>query len=40
MKFYSEKKKKDPGIPNSFPFKEQILTEVAAARRQVRRVAS
>ncbi|KAG8822856.1 hypothetical protein FRC19_005116 [Serendipita sp. 401] len=28
-----KKKKKDPGIPNSFPFKEQILAEVAEARR-------
>lgn len=28
-----KKKKKDPGIPNSFPFKEQILAEVAETRR-------
>lgn len=28
-------KKKDPGIPNSFPFKEQILAEVAESRRLV-----
>lgn len=27
---------KDPGIPNNFPYKDQILAEVAAQRRQVR----
>ena len=27
--------KKDPGIPNSFPYKEQILAEVAEQRRLV-----
>ena len=26
---------KDPGIPNSFPYKDQILAEVAEQRRQV-----
>ncbi|CAG8743412.1 15692_t:CDS:2, partial [Acaulospora colombiana] len=30
---HKKKKKKDPGIPNSFPFKDQILAEVAEARR-------
>jgi hypothetical protein len=28
-------KPKDPGIPNNFPFKEQILAEVAEQRRKV-----
>lgn len=27
--------KKDPGIPNNFPYKEQILAEVAEQRRLV-----
>lgn len=27
--------KKDPGIPNNFPYKDQILAEVAEQRRQV-----
>lgn len=27
--------KKDPGIPNSFPYKEQILAEIAEQRRLV-----
>lgn len=31
-----KKSKKDPGIPNSFPYKDQILAEVAEQRRQVR----
>ena len=26
---------KDPGIPNNFPYKDQILAEVAEQRRQV-----
>lgn len=30
-----EKKKKDPGIPNSFPYKEQILAELSESRRLV-----
>lgn len=29
-----KKSKKDPGIPNNFPYKDQILAEVAEARRQ------
>ena len=28
--------KKDPGIPNDFPYKDQILAEVAEQRRVVR----
>ena len=28
--------KKDPGIPNDFPYKDQILAEVAEQRRSVR----
>jgi nuclear GTP-binding protein len=28
--------KKDPGIPNDFPYKDQILAEVAEQRRLVR----
>ena len=28
--------KKDPGIPNNFPYKDQILAEVAEQRRIVR----
>lgn len=31
-----KKSKKDPGIPNNFPYKDQILAEVAEQRRQVR----
>lgn len=27
--------KKDPGIPNNFPYKDQILAEIAEERRQV-----
>ena len=27
---------KDPGIPNNFPYKDQILAEVAEQRRAVR----
>lgn len=27
--------KKDPGIPNTFPYKDQILGEIAEERRQV-----
>jgi hypothetical protein len=27
--------KKDPGIPNDFPYKDQILAEVAEQRRLV-----
>ncbi len=29
---------KDPGIPSEFPYKDQILAEVAEARRKVRLV--
>lgn len=29
-----KKSKKDPGIPNNFPYKDQILAEVAESRRQ------
>jgi hypothetical protein len=29
-------KAKDPGIPNNFPYKDQILAEIAEERRQVR----
>lgn len=32
--------KKDPGIPNTFPYKDQILAEVAEQRRLVRRLSS
>lgn len=28
--------KKDPGIPNDFPYKDQILAEVAEERRRAR----
>jgi hypothetical protein len=28
-------KPKDPGIPNNFPYKDQILAEIAEERRQV-----
>ena len=28
--------KKDPGIPNNYPFKDQLLAEVAEQRRIVR----
>lgn len=31
-----KKSKKDPGIPNNFPYKDEILAEVAEQRRQVR----
>ncbi|KAI0346977.1 hypothetical protein BDW22DRAFT_1480687 [Trametopsis cervina] len=31
---WKSKLKKDPGIPNNFPFKDQILAEVAEQRRQ------
>ncbi|TFY66015.1 hypothetical protein EVG20_g5076 [Dentipellis fragilis] len=31
---WKSKKPKDPGIPNNFPYKEQILAEVAEERRQ------
>jgi hypothetical protein len=27
---------KDPGIPNNFPFKDQVLAEIAEERRKVR----
>ncbi len=30
--------KKDPGIPNDFPYKDQILAEVQEERRLVRMV--
>ena len=29
-------KSKDPGIPNNFPYKDQILAEIAEERRQAR----
>lgn len=29
-----QEQKKDPGIPNNFPYKDQILAEVAEQRRQ------
>ncbi|THU83940.1 hypothetical protein K435DRAFT_783993 [Dendrothele bispora CBS 962.96] len=32
---WKSKHKKDPGIPNNFPFKDQILAEVAEQRRLV-----
>lgn len=31
---WKSKQKKDPGIPNNFPYKDQILAEVAEQRRQ------
>ncbi|KAF8592744.1 hypothetical protein K439DRAFT_1626085 [Ramaria rubella] len=31
---WKSKKKKDPGIPNNFPYKDQILAEIADTRRQ------
>ncbi|KAL5527214.1 hypothetical protein ACEPAG_6005 [Sanghuangporus baumii] len=31
---WKSKKPKDPGIPNSFPYKAQILAEIAEQRRQ------
>ncbi|GJE84787.1 nuclear GTP-binding protein [Phanerochaete sordida] len=31
---WKSKQKKDPGIPNNFPYKDQILAEVAEERRQ------
>ncbi|KAI0079950.1 hypothetical protein K474DRAFT_1658485 [Panus rudis PR-1116 ss-1] len=31
---WKSKKLKDPGIPNNFPYKDQILAEIAAQRRQ------
>ena len=31
----STEHKKDPGIPNSFPYKDQILAEVTEQRRIV-----
>ncbi|KAG8218300.1 hypothetical protein J3R82DRAFT_3914 [Butyriboletus roseoflavus] len=33
-KLVQKKSKKDPGIPNNFPYKDQILAEVAEQRRQ------
>lgn len=30
--------KKDPGIPNEFPYKDQVLAEVQEQRRQVRTI--
>ncbi|CAE7144523.1 unnamed protein product [Rhizoctonia solani] len=32
---WKSKHKKDPGIPNTLPFKEEILAEIEATRRQV-----
>jgi len=34
--FALSEKPKDPGIPNSFPYKDKILAEIAEERRQVR----
>ncbi|KAI9448350.1 hypothetical protein H4582DRAFT_1803181 [Lactarius indigo] len=31
---WKSKKSKDPGIPNNFPYKDQILAEIAEERRQ------
>lgn len=28
-------KKADPGVPNSFPFKDQVLAEIAEEKRKV-----
>ncbi|KAI0035639.1 P-loop containing nucleoside triphosphate hydrolase protein [Vararia minispora EC-137] len=36
---WKSKKPKDPGIPNSFPYKDQILAEIAEERRKDKRVA-
>jgi nuclear GTP-binding protein len=36
-RFTFELEPKDPGIPNDFPYKDQILAEVAEERRQVSR---
>ncbi|KAF8845573.1 hypothetical protein BDN67DRAFT_961152 [Paxillus ammoniavirescens] len=33
-KIIQKKSKKDPGIPNNFPYKDQILAEVAEQRRE------
>lgn len=33
---FTLEKEKDPGIPNDFPYKDQILAEIAEERRQVR----
>lgn len=33
---WKSKKKQDPGIPNSFPYKEQLLDEIEKRRMQVR----
>ncbi|KAI0303086.1 GNL3L/Grn1 putative GTPase-domain-containing protein [Russula brevipes] len=35
---WKSKKSKDPGIPNNFPYKEQILAEIAEERRQAAEV--
>ncbi|KAI0699854.1 P-loop containing nucleoside triphosphate hydrolase protein [Cytidiella melzeri] len=35
---WKSKHKKDPGIPNNFPYKDQILAEVAEQRRQAEEV--
>ena len=33
--FFISEKKKDPGIPNSLPFKEEILHEAEARKKRV-----
>lgn len=33
--FFDPEKAKDPGIPANFPYKDQILAEIAEQRRQV-----
>ncbi|EJD00979.1 GNL3L/Grn1 GTPase [Fomitiporia mediterranea MF3/22] len=35
---WKSKHRKDPGIPNSFPYKAELLAEIAEQRRQVRGV--
>ena len=33
---YNLEQKKDPGIPNNFPYKDRVLAEIAEERRKVR----